>query len=548
MSLFTLRRPVMSRTVYLIIFALYVGLLLNLAFYRQVFTLLPVNSLHNWLVFLSMPVVAFSVMNILTTLASFLKLDRLVISLFILLSASAQYFIWSFGVVIDRAMITNILDTTPAESFALMSGKMVLTLGLSGVLMVAFAWWIKISKAKTVWRSIAVRLLNILVSALLIVLVAALFYKDYASVFRNNKELVKSLSPSNSIVAINSWYAHNKMDNLPLVKIGEDAVQKPEMHSGPRKNLTILVLGETSRAQNFSLGGYQRETNPRLKQDDVIYFANTTSCGTATAVSVPCMFSNMPRAHYDEELAHHQEGVLDILQRAGIRVLWNDNDGGCKGACDRVPHQNVTDLNLTGQCIEGECYDEVLFHNLESYIDNLQQDGIIVLHTIGSHGPTYYNRYPAEFRKFTPTCDTNEIQSCSQQQLTNTYDNTILYIDYVVDKTIKLLQSKQDKFTTSLVYLSDHGESLGEDGVYLHGLPWSIAPETQKHVPMLLWLSQDYQQRYGVSSQCLQQRAKTDPYSQDNLFSTLLGLLGVDTHEYQATDDILTPCRSETAR
>lgn len=548
MSLFTLRRPVMSRTVYLIIFALYVGLLLNLAFYRQVFTLLPVNSLHNWLVFLSMPVVAFSVMNILTTLASFLKLDRLVISLFILLSASAQYFIWTFGVVIDRAMITNILDTTPAESFALMSGKMVLTLGLSGVLMVALAWWIKISKAKTVWRSIAVRLLNILVSALLLVLVAALFYKDYASVFRNNKELVKSLSPSNSIVAINSWYAHNKMDNLPLVNIGEDAVQKPETHSGPRKNLTILVLGETSRAQNFSLGGYERETNPRLKQDDVIYFANTTSCGTATAVSVPCMFSNMPRAHYDEELAHHQEGVLDILQRAGIRVLWNDNDGGCKGACDRVPHQNVTDLNLTGQCIDGECYDEVLFHNLESYIDNLQQDGIIVLHTIGSHGPTYYNRYPAEFKKFTPTCDTNEIQSCTQQQLTNTYDNTILYIDYIVDKAIKLLQSKQDKFTTSLVYLSDHGESLGENGVYLHGLPWSIAPETQKHVPMLLWLSEDYQQRYGVSSQCLQQRAKTDPYSQDNLFSTLLGLLGVDTHEYQATDDILTPCRSETAR
>ncbi|HFP9393482.1 TPA: phosphoethanolamine transferase EptA [Raoultella ornithinolytica] len=548
MSLFTLRRPVMSRTVYLIIFALYVGLLLNLAFYRQVFTLLPVNSLHNWLVFLSMPVVAFSVMNILTTLASFLKLDRLVISLFILLSASAQYFIWTFGVVIDRAMITNILDTTPAESFALMSGKMVLTLGLSGVLMVALAWWIKISKAKTVWRSIAVRLLNILVSALLIVLVAALFYKDYASVFRNNKELVKSLSPSNSIVAINSWYAHNKMDNLPLVNIGEDAVQKPEMHSGPRKNLTILVLGETSRAQNFSLGGYERETNPRLKQDDVIYFANTTSCGTATAVSVPCMFSNMPRAHYDEELAHHQEGVLDILQRAGIRVLWNDNDGGCKGACDRVPHQNVTDLNLTGQCIDGECYDEVLFHNLESYIDNLQQDGIIVLHTIGSHGPTYYNRYPAEFKKFTPTCDTNEIQSCTQQQLTNTYDNTILYIDYIVNKAIKLLQSKQDKFTTSLVYLSDHGESLGENGVYLHGLPWSIAPETQKHVPMLLWLSEDYQQRYGVSSQCLQQRAKTDPYSQDNLFSTLLGLLGVDTREYQATDDILTPCRSETAR
>ncbi len=547
MSFISLRRPVLSRTAYLTLFACYIGIFLNLAFYRQVFPLLPVNNLHNWLVFLSMPIVAISVMNIITTLASFLKLDRVVISLFILLSASAQYFIWTFGVVIDRSMIANIFDTTPAESFALLSTQMVIVLGLSGLLMVLVAWWIKIRRPASFWRGAAMRLLNIAVSALLIVLVAALFYKDYASVFRNNKELVKSLSPSNSIVALNSWYAHNRMDNLPLVKIGEDAKQKAVMHNGTRKNLTIVVLGETSRAENFSLGGYDRETNPRLKQDDVVYFPKTTSCGTATAVSVPCMFSNMPRAHYDEELAHHQEGVLDILQRAGVQVLWNDNDGGCKGACDRVPHQNVTNLNLSGECIDGECYDDVLFHNLDSYIDNLQQDGIIVLHTIGSHGPTYYNRYPAEFKKFTPTCDTNEIQSCTQQQLTNTYDNTILYVDYVVDKAIKLLQSKQDRFTTSLVYLSDHGESLGEDGVYLHGLPYSIAPDTQKHVPMLLWLSPDYQQRYGVSSQCLQQQAKTNDYSQDNLFSTLLGLLGVDTREYQAKDDLLTPCR-ETGR
>ncbi|HBR6964714.1 phosphoethanolamine transferase EptA [Klebsiella aerogenes] len=547
MSFISLRRPVLSRTAYLTLFACYIGIFLNLAFYRQVFPLLPVNNLHNWLVFLSMPIVAISVMNIITTLASFLKLDRVVISLFILLSASAQYFIWTFGVVIDRSMIANIFDTTPAESFALLSTQMVIVLGLSGLLMVLVAWWIKVRRPASFWRGTAMRLLNIAISALLIVLVAALFYKDYASVFRNNKELVKSLSPSNSIVALNSWYAHNRMDNLPLVKIGEDAKQKAVMHNGTRKNLTIVVLGETSRAENFSLGGYDRETNPRLKQDDVVYFPKTTSCGTATAVSVPCMFSNMPRAHYDEELAHHQEGVLDILQRAGVQVLWNDNDGGCKGACDRVPHQNVTNLNLSGECIDGECYDDVLFHNLDSYIDNLQQDGIIVLHTIGSHGPTYYNRYPAEFKKFTPTCDTNEIQSCTQQQLTNTYDNTILYVDYVVDKAIKLLQSKQDKFTTSLVYLSDHGESLGEDGVYLHGLPYSIAPDTQKHVPMLLWLSPDYQQRYGVSSQCLQQQAKTNDYSQDNLFSTLLGLLGVDSREYQAKDDLLTPCR-ETGR
>lgn len=172
MSLLPLRRPVVSRTTYLILFACYIGICLNLAFYRQVFPLLPVNSLHNWLVFLSMPIVAISVMNILTTLASFLKLDRLVISLFILLSASAQYFIWNFGVVIDRSMITNILDTTPAESFALLSGEMIAVLGLSGVLAVFVAWWVKIRKPATRWRGAAMRLLNIAVSALLIILVA----------------------------------------------------------------------------------------------------------------------------------------------------------------------------------------------------------------------------------------------------------------------------------------------------------------------------------------------------------------------------------------
>lgn len=536
-------RPAVSRLTYILLFALYIALALNVAFYRQAWTLLPVNSVHNALVFFTMPLVAFSVMVICLALASFLRLEKVLATLFILLSASAQYFILTFGVIIDRSMITNILDTTPAESYALMSGKMILTLLFTAALFVALAWWIKIKPATQKWREAGLRGASVLVSVALIVMVAALFYKDYASLFRNNKELVKSLNPSNSITAINSWYTHNKMDNLPLVRIGEDAKQKTSMQNGPRKNLTILIVGETSRADDFSLGGYSRETNPRLAQDNVVYFPRTTSCGTATAVSVPCMFSNMPRAHYNEQLAHHQEGLLDIAQRAGIQVQWNENDGGCKGACDRVPHQNMNALNLPGQCIDGECYDEVLFHDLANDIDKLNGDGLIVLHTIGSHGPTYYNRYPKEFRKFTPTCDTNEIQSCTQEQLVNTYDNTVLYVDYIVDKAIKLLQSKQDKFTTSLVYLSDHGESLGENGIYLHGLPYSIAPDTQKHVPMLVWLSDDYQKRYGVNYDCLKKESTQNEYSQDNLFSTMLGILGVETTEYRAADDILKTCR-----
>lgn len=544
MSWLSFPRLTLSRTAFLMLFSVYIAIFLNLAYYRQVIALMPLDNFHAIVFFLSMPIVAFSVINIVLTLASFIWLDRLIIALFILVSAAAQYFIQNYGIILDRSMIANMLDTTPAETWALLTPKMLFSLLLSGFLMVVIAFWIRIKKTKPLWKSAVYRLLSILSSAILIFLVALFFYKDYASLFRNNKELVKSLSPSNSIAASLSYYSHHRLDHLPLIKIGEDAYQDRESENNKKKNLTILIVGETSRADNFSLSGYLRQTNPLLKKDNVIYFPQTVSCGTATAVSVPCMFSNMPRAQYDEQLASHQEGLLDILQRAGISVLWNDNDGGCKGVCDRVPHQDMTRLNLPGMCIDGECYDEVLFHGLDEYIRNLKGNAVIVLHTIGSHGPTYSHRYPAQFRKFVPTCDTSQIQECSQQQLVNTYDNTILYIDYIVDKAINLLKSHEEGFTTSLVYLSDHGESLGENGAYLHGLPYALAPMTQKHVPMLIWLSPDYQQRYAINMQCINKLAKTGEYSHDNLFSTMLGLTGTVTQEYLPADDILAACRS----
>lgn len=539
----TLKRPRISRMAAILAFAAYIALLLNIAFYRQVLALLPFNSLYNVLVFVSMPVALFCIISVILLLASFVWLERPLISLFILLSAAAQYFILTYGIIVDRSMVTNIVDTTPAESFALMSPHMVIVLLLSGVAMAVLVWCVAYRPAASWLRSVLPRLVALIVSALVIVLIAFFFYKDYASLFRNDKQLVKALNPSNSIAAVWSYYRHHQLDNLPLVRIGEDAHMAPQAQTDGKKHLTILVVGETSRADNFSLGGYARETNPRLAKDDVFYFPHTTSCGTATAISVPCMFSGMPRKDYNEQLASHQEGLLDILQRAGLSVLWNENDGGCKGVCNRVPHQNMTQRNLPGQCIDGECYDEVLFDGLDEYIRNLKQDGVIVIHTIGSHGPTYYHRYPPAFRRFTPTCDTNEIQTCSRQQLINTYDNSVLYVDYVVDKAIALLKAHQDRFTTSLVYLSDHGESLGEDGVYLHGLPYHIAPDTQKHVPMLIWLSDAYQAQYGVDKTCMQTRAARDAYSQDNLFSTMLALAGVQTQAYHAADDILAPCR-----
>ncbi|KAF6677817.1 phosphoethanolamine transferase EptA [Pantoea sp. EKM21T] len=548
MPRFTISQPVMHRVTFIILFSIYISVFLNLAFYRQAYSLIPLNELKNILFLFSMPLVAFSVINIVVTIASFLWLDRITIALFIFVSATAQYFIQHYGIILDRSMITNMVDTTPAESMALLTPKMIVVIFFTGIFMAVLAFWPAFKKSVPVWKGVLERALSLVISVVLIAVIAMLFYKDYASLFRNNHELVKSLSPSNFIAASLSYYNHRERANLPLVKIGEDAHQLPHMLNGPKKNLTILVVGETSRAANFSLGGYSRPTNPLLAEDDVVYFPDVSSCGTSTAVSVPCMFSNMPRKHYDDALASHQEGLLDIIQRAGLSVLWNENDAGCKGACDRVPNQDMTALNLPGMCIKGECYDEVLFHGLEEYIKQLQGNGLIVLHTIGSHGPTYNHRYPPAFRKFTPTCETKQIQECSQAQLINTYDNTILYADYIVDKAIELLKAHQEEFTTSLVYLSDHGESLGEKGVYLHGLPYAIAPEAQTRVPLLIWLSPDYQQRYAVDYKCLSQQATTQKYSQDNLFSTMLGITGVQTREYVSSDDIVASCRNKSGQ
>ena len=547
MPRFNVSQPVLPRVAFILLFSLYIAVFLNFAFYKQAWSLIAPDGMSNILFFLSMPIVAFSVINSVVTLASFFWLDRITIALFIIVAAIAQYFIQHYGIVLDRSMITNMVDTTPAESLALLTPKMISVIFFTGFFMAALAFWPAFKKSVPVWKGLLQRGISLVISVALIALIAMFFYKDYASLIRNNHQLLKSLSPSNFIAASLSYYNHRERANLPLVKIGEDAHQRPQMLNGPKKNLTILVVGETSRAANFSLGGYPRPTNPLLAEEDVVYFPDVASCGTSTAVSVPCMFSNMPRRHYDDALASHQEGLLDIIQRAGLSVLWRENDGGCKGACDRVPNRNMTALNLPEMCIKGECYDEVLFHGLETYINQLQGNGVIVLHTIGSHGPTYNHRYPPAFSKFTPTCETKQIQECSQEQLINTYDNTILYADYIVDKAIELLKAHQEKFTTSLVYLSDHGESLGEKGVYLHGLPYAIAPEFQTRVPLLIWLSPDYQQRYAVDYTCLNRLATSQKYSQDNLFSTMLGMTGVQTREYVAADDILATCRNTPA-
>jgi lipid A ethanolaminephosphotransferase len=306
----------------------------------------------------------------------------------------------------------------------------------------------------------------------------------------------------------------------------------------------VIVVGEAARASEFSLNGYARDTNPELSKLDIVNYRNVTSCGTETAVSVPCMFSKFTREDYSDSKAKRSENLLDVLKHAGFDLLWKDNNSSSRGVAVRIGEQNVQDLKVPGLCHDTECYDEILLYQLQDYIDKLANDGVIVLHMKGSHGPAYYLRSPEKFKKFLPECRTNQLQDCPRQELINAYDNTIVYSDYVLSQVIKLLQQNNQRFDTAMLYMADHGESTGEKGIYLHAAPYMIAPDEQTHIGALQWFSPSFLQRMKLDKSCLLRKAD-EPLSQDNLFHSVLGLLDVKTSAYDTSLDMFASCTAK---
>jgi len=231
-----------------------------------------------------------------------------------------------------------------------------------------------------------------------------------------------------------------------------------------------------------------------------------------------------------------------VLKRAGLDVIWRDNQSGCKGTCDRVTLEDVSKLKDPVLCANSECRDEILLQGLQHFIDNLDKDTVLVLHQMGSHGPEYFKRYPKEYERFTPVCESNALNNCSRDSIVNGYDNTLVYTDHVLSTLIDLLRSNQDKVDTAMLYLSDHGESLGEYNLFLHGTPYMLAPDQQKHVAMLVWFSDSYQKSFSVDTHCLQ-LSREKPLSQDNLFHSMLGLLEVNSKVYNQDLDMFAGCR-----
>ncbi|WP_342622986.1 phosphoethanolamine--lipid A transferase [Pseudomonas alkylphenolica] len=497
---------------------------------------------------LAFAVLIFCAFNLVLTFVAFRGVLKPVLVALFVMGAGAAYFMNQYGVLIDVGMLRNTAETNAAEVRDLLSVKLGLYIVLLGIVPSLLLY--KTPIYYRVWyRELFGKLLASVACVALLGVVALLNYQGLASLFRNHHEIRLMLVPSN-VVGASFGYVGEQLGTAakPFARIGEDAQRDPAWQYHARRSLTVLVVGESARAENFGLLGYVRDTTPQLsKEAGLIAFSDVHSCGTETAVSVPCMFSGLTRKDYQASKAKNQEGLLDVLQRAGLSVRWRDNQSGCKGTCDRVQFEDVSNAKDPALCTNSECHDEILLQGLASMIDNLQQDTVLVLHQMGSHGPEYFKRYPMQFERFTPVCPSNALNQCSEQSIINAYDNTLVYTDHVLSSLIDILRSKQDKVDTAMLYLSDHGESLGEYNLFLHGTPYMLAPEQQKHVPMLAWFSDSYRQDFAVDTDCLN-KLRNEPLSQDNLFHSMLGLLQVRTSVYDQQLDMFAGCQPTLAQ
>jgi len=463
---------------------------------------------------------------------------RWMLGVLLVLAAGASWFADTYGVVLDSEMLRNVAQTNPAEARDFIGMPLLVRLLWQAGLPIAL-----ISQARLplrVWtRSLREYALGALGGAALLLVAALPMYSSYATFFRNQHAARYYIAPANVIVG-SVRLARKTLHRPPAFsRVGEDAQRmRPE---GAKPLVLVLVVGETARAANFSLGGYARDTNPLLRQKGVYYFTDVESCGTATATSLPCMFSELPREEFKLGPARYRDSVLDILQRAGVAVSWIDNQSGCKWVCDRVPSERASAYDIES-CAAGECLDEALLRVMDRKLPQAARDGLITLHAMGSHGPAYYRRVPKERRVFEPVCDTERINTCSDEKIVNTYDNTIVYTDYILAGLIDRLAADQQRVDTVLLYVSDHGESLGESGLYLHGQPWMVAPRVQKQVPMLLWFSSGAPARLGLNTDCLRAELGSKA-SHDNLSHTMLGLFDVTTSVYRPALDLLRDCR-----
>lgn len=451
--------------------------------------------------------------------------------LFLILNSLAGYFVNTYHLVLNKTMLANIFDTNFFEATEWMGYAF-------WMYMFAFAFLpsLLVLRVQIHFEVLGRRCLKALYCVLVTASLLTVFipYKNDVKVYlKTNFNLRYQFVPTGYVSALVSLMKAS-FQKGEVINSTQGMIQHPYWQQG-KKNLIVFILGESARDANFSLSGYKRDTAAPLRPylSDMVVFHHTESCGVVTRVSVPCLFSAYSRSNYAERAVVYSTNILDILQKNNMNVLWLDNELGCNKVCRNIPTEYT--------CKSRDCLDMQLNDVFRQKIATFEKDTFVVLHQRGSHGPRYDLRVSEDYRKWKPFCDRSDHQNCSSKELINVYDNTIYYTSVVIADLIKTLSQLTDEFNPILIYISDHGESLGEKDVYGHGGDFQDAPKEQKEVPFFIWMPKSTRDAFGFNQKCLNNKTKTQQ-SQDTIFHSLLGLMGIHTIIYDEKLDIFSGC------
>lgn len=522
-----------SQTKLTLLLAIFFTTFYNFSFLKKTTDVYPLNA-GNFFYVASIFVALVAATNLFLSIIRIRKIYKGFFLAVLFLSTMAAYVMDSFGVVVDELMFLNIIHTDAKESLDLFTFKLCFYMLFLFFIPAFLIYKVKIEEL-SLKTEVFSRIKSIVISLVVIFVMIISCGKFYASFFREQKPLRYYTNPTYWIYSMGKFGSgFFKNPNKALQELGRNS-KVPV--SDTDRDLVILVVGETARKDRFSLNGYSKKTNPFTEKENVVSFTNVTSCGTSTAISVPCMFSHFGRNNFNVEDANSTENLLDVLLHTkDINVLWRDNNSDSKGVAIRAKYEDYKTPATNTICDE-ECRDVGMLVGLQEYINKVREkDIVIVLHQMGNHGPAYFKRYPPEFEVFKPVCKTSELSKCSNEEIGNSYDNAIRYTDYFLSKVITLLKHNSVNFNTAMLYVSDHGESLGENGIYLHGLPYMMAPKEQKEVALIMWFGGLMEKE---TNYVLLKKTLNNQYSHDNVFHTILGMLEIESSAYDPKLDIL---------
>lgn len=478
-------------------------LFFHLPFYTFVYKNVDHKSLNGIIIIASLIILMLVVNAFVFYLFFYLSrvVGKFLLVLFFIINAIAVYFINTYSVIIDESMIGNILNTNYQESSSFFSIKLILYIILLGVLPAIYVIRVKIIK-ETLRRFLTTSLLALLFILTMVFANAS----GWLWIDKNSKTLGGLAMPWSYTVNISLFYIHKYKKNEKEILLPNATIKDN------KKSVVVLVIGESARSQNFSLYGYNKNTNPLLSKTANLFHFNATSCATYTTAGVKCILEHANTDKLYEILPNY-------LYRNNVEVIWRTTNWGEPPV--HIKNYETTDslkLNCKG---EGCNYDEVLLTGLnEQILSSAKNKILVILHTSMSHGPTYSKKYPPQFETFKPVCNSVELGNCSHTELVNAYDNTIVYTDYILHKVIDDLKDLKE-YNSAMIFVSDHGESLGEKNLYMHGLPLSIAPKEQYDIPFIVWVSDGSKQLKPNKT-----------VSQNHVFHSVLNFLSIQSPVY----------------